>query len=298
MLTPFRAFVVILQCAIKMIYRNAQPTSERSTHSTEISVLQSISHPHIVSFLESFKDDKCYYLVMEQFGFCWRPAASASEMIVIPTAIEGTTKHSLLSVCNGSSASLFDYIDEMGCIPAYLVRDLFKQLALALGYLHGIGIVHGDIKEENILVGITQENRHIVKLCDFGHARQTKRNHPDLRFYGTRDVSAPELLQNLWSCKPESELSQVFYGYEQDVWALGLVLYTMIHGTLPENNESLVNGDESLTGVSVYPVFFSSGMEKSCLDLLQKMLTIDHHKRITMDGVLNHPFLKRCGIYD
>lgn len=179
--------------------------------------------------------------------------------------LTGEKKHSLLSVAHGSSASLFDYIDEFGSVPSHLLLPIFKQIASALGYLHKLGIVHGDLKEENILIGY-HRGIHSVKLCDFGHSFQTKRNRKDLRFYGTRDLSAPELLPNLRASERDTMLNDSFYGYEEDIWALGLVLYTMIHGSLPQNNDKIVDGTESLEGSYYYPNIYASHIEKGILE--------------------------------
>ena len=138
---------------------------------------------------------------------------------------------------------------------------LFKQIASALGYLHKLGIVHGDLKEENILIGY-DKGVHYAKICDFGHSLQTKRNRKDLRFYGTRDLSAPELLPNLRASELDKMLMDVFSGYEEDIWALGLVLYTMIHGSLPRNNDRIVDGKDSLEGSLYYPTEYAAHIEK------------------------------------
>ena len=273
------------------------------THSSpnEIRVLSEIKHPNIIEYLAHFEDSRSYYLVMEKFGTPWRTHHSANELVVIPSDLGEETKYSLLSVTNGSSASLFDYIDEFGSVPSHLLLDIFQQLAQAIGYLHRQGIVHGDIKEENILIGY-HHHQYFAKLCDFGHSRKTKRNHQDLKFYGTRDVSAPELFPNLRAAEEDLDSSDCFYGYEEDVWAFGLVLYTMIHGSLPENNDQIVDGIDSLSGHVFYPTYFSDHVEKGnyknlivigCVDLLKRMLTIDPGKRINMEGVLKHPWVCR-----
>ncbi|KAJ3058974.1 hypothetical protein HK102_010219, partial [Quaeritorhiza haematococci] len=219
-----------------------------------------------------------------------------------------------------SCSSLFDFIEHHGGrMPRYLVPQLFRDLAEGLGYLHSQGIAHGDIKEENILVGFASKPRShrrssastttssstsatsssssstaprelVAKFCDFGHALRVKRNWKRLIRYGTREVSAPELVPNLvraeWRKQVERERSggksksksgsgsdraqyamevdedededdeedeeeeeeeeyeqQRFHGFEQDVWALGLVLYTMIHGSLPRNILEFVSGE-------------------------------------------------------
>jgi serine/threonine protein kinase len=250
-----------------MIYKTSEQTpttakfNPRNPPSTEISILSAIYHPNIVQYIDSFEDSLCFYLVMELFGTPWRQRVTSSETLVIPSCRKHSVKYSLVSVANGSSASLFDYIDEFGGVPSHLVRDFFWQMASALGYLHAQGIIHGDVKEENILVDFRNGN-HIAKLCDFGHARRTKRNRLDLKFYGTRDVSAPELFPNLRAAEEDQDVYSSFYGYEQDVWALGLVLYTMLHGSLPQNNDDVVGGHESLQGFLVYPTEFSPHIEK------------------------------------
>ena len=250
-----------------MIYKTQQASdlarrfNVRNPPSTETSILSSISHPNIISFMGSFEDSLCYYLVMEHFGLPWRHRDTSSETLVIPSCQNDSVKYSLVSVSNGSSASLFEYIDEFGGVPSHLVRDIFGQIAQGLGYLHSQGIIHGDIKEENVLIDF-QNNRHIAKLCDFGHAKRTKRNRLELKFYGTRDCSAPELFPNLRAAENDEEAEASFYGYEQDVWALGLVLYTMLHGSLPKNNNQVVAGSESLNGLLIYPTEFSPHIEK------------------------------------
>jgi serine/threonine protein kinase len=257
-----------------MIYKTQQSSNSatrgfnaRNPPSTEISILSSISHSNIISFMDSFEDSLCFYLTMEHFGLPWRHRDSSSETLVIPSCQKESVKYSLVSVSNGSSASLFDYIDEFGGVPSHLVHDIFGQIAQGLGYLHSQGIVHGDVKEENILIDY-KNNRHIAKLCDFGHAKRTKRNRLDMKFYGTRDCSAPELLPNLRAVENDEEPELSFYGYKQDVWALGLVLYTMLHGSLPMNNDQLVGGSESLQGLLVYPTEFSPHIEKGNFYLL------------------------------
>lgn len=193
-----------------------------------------------------------------------RVSRTSNEVFAVASDLYGEKRHSLLTVANGSSASLFDYIDEFGSVPSHLLLPLFKQIAIALGYLHQLGIVHGDLKEENILIGYDKGVHH-VKICDFGHSFQTKRNRKDLRFYGTRDLSAPELFPNLRASEQDKMVYDVFNGYEEDLWALGLVLYTMIHGSLPQNNDQIVDGTESLEGSSYYPTIYAPHIEKGIL---------------------------------
>ncbi|KAI8897086.1 kinase-like domain-containing protein, partial [Globomyces pollinis-pini] len=108
-------------------------------------------------------------------------------------------------------------------------KPLFKQMAKAVAHLHSRKIVHGDIKEENILIG-TKSGRLVAKLCDFGHSFKIFDSQPKMKLYGTKVVTSPELLLN--SNKSDSEV-QKYTGFAQDIWALGIVLYTMLHGNIP-----------------------------------------------------------------
>lgn len=254
-----------------MIYKMV----DRESKKIELEIMSQLSHPNIVSYLDHFEDAKSFYLVMEQFGspckfrnliFAGRVSRANNEVFAVASDLSGEKKHSLLSVVHGSSASLFDYIDEFGSVPAHLLLPFFKQIANALGYLHQLGIVHGDLKEENILIGYDGGIHH-VKICDFGHSFQTRRNRKELRFYGTRDLSAPELFSNLRASENDRIIPDTFIGYAEDIWALGLVLYTMIHGSLPQNNDQIVDGTESLEGAHCYPTVYSPHIEKGNLNM-------------------------------
>lgn len=258
-----------------------------------------------------------------------------------------------LIVSQASCASLFDFIDfHGGHLPREIVPGLFKSLASAVHHMHSKGIVHGDIKEENILVGIMRSTKssqdevgcisrygfpsagsyfsdgddkllqspHLTaKLCDFGHCKwllmsriihpglnhltphfykalRAKRNNKTMVRYGTKDISAPELLHNLRleESAQERPLSyHRYFGFEQDVWALGLLLYTMIHGELPAEINDYIDGEMKCRKNSHLPVDFDPTMERDCLDLLKRMLAIDPTRRISIQGVLDHPFVKR-----
>lgn len=98
------------------------------------------------------------------------------------------------------------------------VKNVFKQLCSAVEYLHDCGLIHGDIKLENILV-----NGDEIKLSDFGLARRA--NQKDFNCNcGTVEYAAPELLQN------ESIDGDPF---KADIWSLGVALYALIYRRFP-----------------------------------------------------------------
>ena len=237
--------------AIKIIYKS----SSSSSIPAEVKILSLITHTNIVKFIDHFEDSKAHYLVMERFGKQWLWGEDEMVLIMPPG-------YSNLTVISGTSSSLFEYIDhcKVGRVPTRSLKPLFKQIASSVAYLHKQGIVHGDIKEENILIGTTKHNRLFAKICDFGHAYLVNPKSPRMKLYGTRVLTPPELLNHMrfenvpnYVCKDSYQL-----GYKQDVWALGLVLWTMIHGSLPKENEFYIRGDYDLSRYKTYPTCYES----------------------------------------
>lgn len=232
-----------------------------------------------------FQDSRMFYLVIEKFGNPWCEIEDSFESLSLSSFEfkESNANRNLfptIKLTSGSCATLFDYIERVGTVPRKFQTVLFRQIAMAVKKLHSIQIVHGDIKEENILVGIGQNEDELrIKLCDFGHALKIRRGRPEMVNYGTRDITPPELL------KKEKKV----IGYSQDIWALGIVLYTIIHGQLPPNNDLYIAGGVELHGHTYFPTKYDESIHPGtwfklifldCLNLLHRMLTIDPLKRI------------------
>lgn len=146
-------------------------------------------------------------------------------------------------------------------------RHIFRQVVSAIHHLHiKAKIVHRDIKDENIV--LDGENR--VKLIDFGSAAYI-RNGPFDVFVGTIDYAAPEVLQG-----------RAYAGPEQDVWALGILLYTIVFKENP-----FYNIDEILDHPLRLPPL-EDPYSDECIDLIQAMLNRDVEERVNIDDVKNH----------
>ncbi|KAF2156756.1 Pkinase-domain-containing protein [Myriangium duriaei CBS 260.36] len=161
---------------------------------------------------------------------------------------------------------LFDYIELRVNMEEAECRSIFVQVADAMHHLHvKAKVVHRDIKDENVI--LDGEGR--VKLADFGSAAYIKSGPFDV-FVGTIDYAAPEVLRGL-----------PYRGKEQDVWALGILLYTIVYKENPFYSiDEIMDHDLRVPYV----------MSEDCLDLIRKMLDRDVDRRIGIQDVVNHPW--------
>ncbi|KAM3418894.1 hypothetical protein BST61_g4854 [Cercospora zeina] len=161
---------------------------------------------------------------------------------------------------------LFDYIELRVTMEERECRKIFKQVAEALRHLHiNAKVVHRDIKDENVIL----DGEGSVKLVDFGSAAYIKSGPFDV-FVGTIDYAAPEVLRGL-----------PYRGKEQDVWALGILLYTIVYKENPFYSiDEIMDHDLRVPYV----------MSEDCIDLIRKMLDRDVERRIGIQAVLDHPW--------
>jgi hypothetical protein len=276
-----------LDVAIKYIYKT--PTSRICE---EVNILREVSpHPSIIRYIDSFEDNNCIYLVTEKSGSSWVPSEDSNQIL---TCESPSTGRIVLNSLTCNTSSLFDYIELNGCVPPPEQKRMFKAIAEAVYALHTNNIVHGDIKEENILI----DSHHNPKLCDFGHARHIdSHSPPHFAVYGTLELSAPELMPNLNvpAHLTKTHVVKRYNGMAQDIWALGLVLYTMTHGELPSNHSKVISKEIDLTSgkYKEYPCYYSRNLSKNCIHLIRRMLTVDMKKRATIQEIINHPWLKK-----
>ncbi|KAJ4310855.1 serine/threonine protein kinase [Fusarium piperis] len=161
---------------------------------------------------------------------------------------------------------LFDYIELRTNMEESECRSIFVQVANAIHHLHTKArVVHRDIKDENVIL----DGEGNIKLIDFGSAAYIKSGPFDV-FVGTIDYAAPEVLAG----KP-------YRGTEQDVWALGILLYTIIYKENP-----FYSIDEIMDRDLRIPFT----MSEESIDLIRSMLNRDVESRFNIDQVLEHPW--------
>ena len=150
-------------------------------------------HPHICSIKEIFEDEKYYHLVLDLV----------------------------------SGGEMFEHLIKLGAYSEADASRLVKEVADALNFLHGIEIVHGDLKPENLMLSTTRKEDSTIKLVDFGCALIRSED-------GKSIISQSSAGNTPAYCPPEVlENTKVPISPSMDIWGLGIILYIMLTGLHP-----------------------------------------------------------------
>jgi len=163
---------------------------------------------------------------------------------------------------------MFDYISRKGVIEESVARGFFKQILDMVLACKSHGVVHRDIKDENILVD-TKTGK--LTLIDFGSSVFIK-DSAKTEFEGTRAYSPPEWIR--CSQYPDNEAT---------VWSLGILLYDMVCGDIP-----FLTDEEICEAV----LSFKPGVSETCQNLIRSCLRIRPRDRIVIGEIINHPWLE------
>ncbi|ORY97961.1 kinase-like domain-containing protein [Syncephalastrum racemosum] len=169
---------------------------------------------------------------------------------------------------------LFQVLSERGKLPEDEARHLFQQLTTALAWCHARHICHRDLKPENIL--LDKDQKHL-KIADFGMAAMQT---PDTVLHtscGSPHYASPEIVRG-----------KQYDGQASDVWSCGVILYAMLTGHLPFDDD---NVGRLLAKIKTGKYIPLTSVSHEAKDLIKSMLTLDPAKRITLDAVLAHPWL-------
>ena len=218
----------------------------------EIRIASIMNHPNILGIKEVFEDMKNISFVMEY--------------------------------CEGGD--LFDFITKnpQGKLDDLNTIDILCQILSALNYLHNkVRICHRDIKSENFLIAINEQNRPILKLIDFGMAQYIYRGEKMEGEIGTIKYMAPEIIMK----EP--------YDEKVDIWSTGIVLYNMMTGYEPFSG-----GDEQFKRMQIVnrPINFDIITNNDLRDLCKEMLERDPEKRIDARTALEKAIMIKRKIFN
>lgn len=170
---------------------------------------------------------------------------------------------------------MLDYIIAHGRLRERAARKFARQIGSALDYCHHNNIVHRDLKIENILIS----NNGNIKIIDFGLSNLYSPHRHLSTFCGSLYFAAPELLN-----------AKLYTGPEVDIWSFGIVLYVLVCGKVPFDDQSMPALHAKIKrGIAEYPAWLST----DCKSLLQRMLNTNPQERATLAEVLSHPWMTK-----
>ncbi|KAK3110778.1 serine/threonine-protein kinase gin4 [Teratosphaeriaceae sp. CCFEE 6253] len=174
---------------------------------------------------------------------------------------------------------LFHYVDERKGLPEDEAVYIFRQIVSALLYCHRMLICHRDLKPENILLN---KKDLTVKLIDFGMAALQPKGRLLSTPCGSPHYAAPEVV----SSKP-------YDGTQADVWSCGVILYVMLTGTTPFNYSQDGDIRALFRDIARARYWMPPDLSLEAKDLITRIFKPDPGRRITMDGVWEHPLLHK-----
>ena len=181
---------------------------------------------------------------------------------------------------NCKEGSLYNEIMKSGPFDEKYTAYVMYQLFFAINYYNGMHLIHRDLKPENILISSkNKENNYPnIKICDFGMSKIVENQDIQNKVVGSLYYVAPEVLNKN-------------YNEKCDIWSCGVIMYFLLTKKVPfyssynhEVIEQIRKGE--------YDKTLLEKLSPNALDLLQKLLTLDVNKRITVQECLKHPWIK------
>ena len=224
--------------AVKKVFKEERPTSTDPTP-LEVALLEHLQDvPGVIDLIDYFDMKDGLIIVMERFG----------------------------------EIDLWDFITNQGPVPDHLGKSIFKQVVDTVILCLKKGVVHGDIKDENLLLNMDSMT---VKMIDFGSGVFTKGE--ELKDFQGTDLYSP----------PEWKLHQSYTPEGSTVWALGILLHTLLCGDAPPGLDFLTTQDNPLQ-------FSSLDLDPDARNLIQACLTVDPRQRISLTQIANNPWLSEA----
>lgn len=237
--------------AIKIIdkeYLTKKAPRALANQMQEIRLLRHIQHPNLISMKECLFKEQRIYIILE---YC----------------------------CLNMKELLDDQKDNK--FQVGIARRFFYQLCLAVDYLHSNGIVHRDIKPQNMLL----TNGGALKLIDFGVSQV-------LSVYDQRDLCSNYEGSPLFQAPEIVSGQREYRGFKVDIWSCGVTLYLMLYGQYPFMDEALLGLYDKILAQELVVPKDQPPTTLALIDLLMMMLDKDSSRRADIWRVLDHPWIK------
>ena len=240
------------EVAIKILCKTNMRNDQLTLIKTEIDILKICHHKNIIKLYDIFENENFFYIIME---YC-------------------------------SGGDLFSYLERNKFhIPERQSCKIIYKILKALSYLHSFGIIHRDIKSENILITYNNDEEFDIRINDFNLSKILGPGEYCNETCGTLSYVAPEILL------------KKKYNKLVDSWSLGVTCYLLISGSLPFDHPL---NDKEIIRKTIYeqPNFRNGIWEKipnECINFISKLLEKNPKKRMTINEALNHEWIKKFG---
>jgi carbon catabolite-derepressing protein kinase len=247
------------QVALKIIARKRLISRDMAGRvEREIEYLQLLRHPHIIK------------LLVGPIG------VAAQNMAILLTWVHSftviKTQSEIIMVLEYAGGELFDYIVQNGRMKEPEARRFFQQMLCAVEYCHRHKIVHRDLKPENLLL----DDNLNVKIADFGLSNIMSDGNFLKTSCGSPNYAAPEVIGG-----------KLYAGPEVDVWSCGVILYVLLVGRLPFDDEHIPSLFAKIArGTYSIPAWMPLG----AANLIKKMLVVNPVQRATIEDIRQDPW--------
>jgi len=231
------------EAAVKKLLKSAMDPQNAELLETEVRLMKRLKHPHIVELYETFEDNDAIFLCME-------------------------------FVSGGELASLRS-------LEEHDAATYMKQILRGVKYLHSQGVVHRDLKPQNVLLGGRHGEK--AKLIDFGLSKDFGKKQEKLEIAGTAEYMAPELLDGL------------DYDSSVDMWACGVLAYQLLTSLLPWEADPLGEPDEMKALIKAAKIDENARewivASDDAKDFVRKLIVIVPSSRLTANQAGGHPWI-------
>jgi Ca2+-binding EF-hand superfamily protein len=236
--------------AIKIIKKEAMTINDLELVKGEIDIMKLCRHPNVVRLLDHFENSEFIFIVMEYL--------SGGDL------------------GNHLQVKKFQFTEKRAA-------EIMYQIGCGLNYLHHYGVLHRDLKPDNIMLS-DKTDKATIKIMDFGLSKVLAPNERVSDGFGTLSFVAPEVLIR----QP--------YNKQIDIWSMGVIMYYMLTSNLPFDDQD--DNEEKIAKMIVFnevefPEKLFKDRSAELIDLIGLCLIKNPDKRITVENYLKHPWIKK-----
>lgn len=250
-------------CALKQMMKDKMEEGDLELIQNEINLLRTLKHPHLLKYIDDVEGPDNIFIITELL----------------------------------KGGELFDSIVEHEHYTEYDAREVMRTLIEAIQYMHSQGVVHLDLKAENLMLSDPkpgpkekrEQDLTAIKLIDFGLSCRVNDEYGGVTLgAGTPSYMSPEYL-----------VVNPVYGKPADCWAMGVLAFTLLAGQMPFAGD---DDDELQSAILAVEYEYEpedwEDVSTEARDFIDKCLVKDPRKRMNVNQMMKHPWMKKGKVKD